>query len=78
MSNTKHYLRSKDHFKPAIIIIIIIQLCAPFNTIKRKYYQYLNEKLEIASNKEDNLLKKGQNLDIVLDIKTSSPFSGKD
>ena len=40
----------------------IIKKCAPFNTTKRKCYLCLNEKLEIASYKEDNLLNKRKEL----------------
>ena len=40
----------------------IIRKCAPFNTAKRKCYLCLNEKLEIASYKGDNLLNKRSEL----------------
>ena len=40
----------------------IIRKCAPFNTTKRKCYLCLNEKLEIASYKGDNLLNKRSEL----------------
>ena len=40
----------------------IIKKCAPFNTTKRKCYLCLNEKLQIASYKGDNLLNKRSKL----------------
>ena len=40
----------------------IIRKCAPFNTTKRKCYLCLNEKLEIASYKGDNLLNENPEL----------------
>ena len=40
----------------------IIKKCAPFNTTKRKCHLCLNEKLEIASYKGDNLLNKRKEL----------------
>ena len=51
----------------------IIRKWAPFNTAKRKCYLCLNEKLEIASYKGDNLLNKGS---ASVDTKTNSPFYG--
>ena len=36
----------------------LMRKCAPFNTTKRKCYLCLNENLEIASYKGDNLLNK--------------------
>ena len=51
----------RNHFTP-IVIWRIIKKCAPFNTTKRKCYLCLNEKLEIASYKGDNLLNKRSEL----------------
>ena len=50
-----------NHFTPKVTWRII-RKCTTFNTIKRKYYLCLNEKLEIASYKGDNLLNKRSEL----------------
>ena len=47
----------RNHFTPKVTWRII-RKCTPFNTTKRKCYLCLNEKLEIASYKGDNLLNK--------------------
>ena len=52
LGNKTQPFRTKNHLK---------NNKAPFSTTKRKCYLSLSEKLEIALNKGDNLLKKGQN-----------------
>ena len=51
----EYWAIKRNHFTP-IVTWRIIRKCAPFNTTKRKCYLCLNEKLEIASYKGDNLL----------------------
>ena len=59
---SKEYCTIKrNHFTPKVTWRII-RKCAPFNTTKRKCYLYLNEKLEIASYKGENLLNKNSEL----------------
>ena len=58
----EYWTIKRNHFTPKVTWRII-RICAHFNTTKRKCYLCLNEKLEIASYKVDNLLNK-----------TSSPF----
>ena len=55
---SKEYWAMKcNHFTPKGTWIII-QECAPLNTIKKKCFLCYNEKLEIASYKKDSLLNK--------------------
>ena len=59
---SKEYWTIKhNHFTPKAIWRII-RKCKPFNTTKRKCYLCLNEKLEVALYKEDNLLNKRSEL----------------
>ena len=51
----------RNHYAPKVIWRII-RKCALFNATKRKCYLCLNEKLEIASDKGDNLLSKRSEL----------------
>ena len=53
---SKEYWTIKRKYFTPKVTWRIIRKCAPFNTSKRKCYLCLNEKLEIASNKGDNLL----------------------
>ena len=57
----KYWTTKRNHFIPKVTWRII-RKCAPFNTTKRKCYLCLNEKLEIASYKGDNLLNKRSEL----------------
>ena len=58
---SKEYWTIKhNHFPPKAIWRI--RKYKPFNTTKRKCYMCLNEKLEVASYKEDNLLNKRSEL----------------
>ena len=59
---SKEYWKIKhNHFTPTVTWRVI-RKCAPFNTTKRKRYLCLNEKLDIASYKGDNLLNKRSEL----------------
>ena len=57
----EYWTIKRNHFIPKVTWRII-RKCAPFNTTKRKCYLCLNEKLEIASYKGDNLLNKRSEL----------------
>ena len=57
----EYWAIKRNHFTP-IVTWRIIRKCAPFNTTKRKCYLCLNEKLEMASYKGDNLLNKRSEL----------------
>ena len=57
----EYWTIKRKHFIPKVTWRII-KKCAPFNTTKRKCYLCLNEKLEIASYKGDNLLNKRSEL----------------
>ena len=57
----EYWAIKRNHFTP-IITWRIIRKCATFNTTKRKCYLCLNEKLEIASYKGDNLLNRRSEL----------------
>ena len=57
----EYWAIKRNHFTP-IVTWRIIRKCATFNTTKRKCYLCLNEKLEIASYKGDNLLNKRSEL----------------
>ena len=57
----EYWAIKRNHFTP-IVTWRIIRKCSPFNTTKRKCYLRLNEKLEIASHKGDNLLNKRSEL----------------
>ena len=53
----EYWTIKRNNFTPKVTWRII-RKCTPFNTTKRICYLYLNEKLEIASYKGDNLLNK--------------------
>ena len=57
----EYWTIKRNHFTPKVTWRIIRKR-APFNTTKRKCYLCLNEKLEIASYKRDNLLNKRSDL----------------
>ena len=57
----EYWAIKRNHFTPKVTWRTI-RKCAPFNTTKRKCYLFLNEKLEIASYKGDNLLAKRSEL----------------
>ena len=57
----EYWTVKRNHFTPKVTWRII-RKCAPFNTTKRKCYLCLNEKLEIALYKGDNLLNKRSEL----------------
>ena len=57
----EYWAIKRNHFTP-IVTWRIIRKCTPFNTTKRKCYLCLNEKLEIASCKGDNLLNRRSEL----------------
>ena len=57
----EYWTIKRNHFKPKVTWRII-RKCPPFHTTKRKCYLCLNEKLEIASCKGDNLLNKRSEL----------------
>ena len=57
----EYWTIKRNHFTPKVTWRII-RKCAPFNTTKRKCYLCLNEKLEIALYKGDNLLNKRSEL----------------
>ena len=57
----EYWTIKRNHFTPKVTWRII-RKCASFNTTKRKCYLCLNEKLEIASYKGDNLLNKRSEL----------------
>ena len=57
----EYWAIKRNHFTP-VVTWRIIRKCAPFNTTKRRCYLCLNEKLEIASYKGDNLFNKRSEL----------------
>ena len=57
----KYWTIKHNHFTSKVTWRIISK-CAPFNTTKGKYCLCLNENLEIASYKEENLLNKRSEL----------------
>ena len=57
----EYWTIKRNHFTQKVTWRII-RKCAPFNTTKRKCYLRLNEKIEIASYKGDNLLNKNPEL----------------
>ena len=57
----EYWTIKRNHFTPKATWRIITK-CATFSTTKRKYYLCLNENLEIASYKGDNLLNKRSDL----------------
>ena len=57
----EYWTIKRNHFAPKVTWRII-RKCTAFNTTKRQCYLYLNEKLEIASYKGDNLLNKRSEL----------------
>ena len=59
---SKEYWTTKRNYFALKVTWRIIRKCMPFNTTKRKCYLCLNEKLEIASYKGDNLLNKKSEL----------------
>ena len=69
----EYWTIKRNHFTPKVTWRIIWK-CAPFNTATRKCYLFLNEKLEMASYKGDNLLNKRSELINKYRPKTSSPF----
>ena len=76
----EYWTIKRNHFTPKVTWRIT-RKCAPFNTTKRKCDLCLNEKLEIASYKRDNLLNKRSELIDTkciasVDTKTNSPFYG--
>ena len=81
MKTTQNYLKEywtikRKHFTPKVTLRII-RRCTAFNTTKRKCYLCLNEKLEIASYKGDNLMnKKSELISKCRHTKTNSPFYG--
>ena len=62
----------RNYFTPNVTCRII-KKCAPFNVTKRNCYLCLNEQLETASCKGDNLLKKG--LDLFNNCRHQSKFT---
>ena len=73
---SKEYWAIKgNHFTP-IVTWRLMRKSTPFNTTKRKCYLSLNEKLEIASYKGDNLLNKSLSLLTSVDTRTNLLFYG--
>ena len=57
----EYWTIKRNHFTPRVTWGIM-RKCTPFNTTKRKCYLCLNEKIEIASYKGENLLNKRSEL----------------
>ena len=72
----EYWTIKRKHFTPKVTLRII-RRCTAFNTTKRKCYLCLNEKLEIASYKGDNLMnKKSELISKCRHTKTNSLFYG--